>query len=701
MRNNQGTKKASPFRWMLRRYIFLMVAAVIIAFAAFPMQGMTRVMSVSWSLENMEPGEPIMPSTVNAYTRELTLSFVYSPLNLEMLCALFGGLGFAAALVLFRHLFSRKQGMLIAGLPMTRSRDFLLRCLVYGLWGLLPLALCMLIHPLVVWGNGLGEYFDTGVYLLRMVSVLLISLYGFAMGALCASAFGTFWSAGLGGMLLVGSVELVLDCWIWLAAMYLPTLYRFGAEKAMLRLSPAYSLYKFFYHPGELSLLPGLLAIAVLMFLAWLAYGRVKPENAGHTLNMKKLEPWILAWATVLGGTGGAVVLTLYLGREASLYIGLILGAAVAWVLAQMLLDQRIQLSLRRWKIPAAMACAMVLAMLGLRVDLPGYNTYAPRTSDLQAMRIYPEMGLEEVVLTEKGSLDAGLAWTGQMREEMLESRRKTPFQSDMGNVLITFEEKGGRTVTRQYPYPENQEAVLPALRVLAPEMERQRADKIKTSLGVNCYSSLSSFGIYGQEFAEAFGFSPDSVSLLRLDADKVRDALRQDLRARTLETLQQPNILNLSFSGMNPETGEYEYDYTSYHIKPADTHTLHLILGEDAEKWVDYANGGFARSGSVKVFLCEYTLDGEEEHLENYRMAESEEEAREWLTHITRCTDMKFTLPRDRTRQIRIYSMQNLRDMMNYGGPEIDLEDPEILKKLPEITDAGYSSYPYVKTGV
>ena len=74
MRNEK--KKASPLRWMLRRYVFLLVAVVMITFAAFPMQGMTRVMSVRWSLEQLEEGEELTSAQVRSFTAELTKNFV-------------------------------------------------------------------------------------------------------------------------------------------------------------------------------------------------------------------------------------------------------------------------------------------------------------------------------------------------------------------------------------------------------------------------------------------------------------------------------------------------------------------------------------------------------------------------------------------------------------------------------------------------
>ena len=265
MRNR--IQHASPFRWMLRRYIFLMVAVLLISFAVFPMQGMTRVMSVGRILSMRDPGEPITSSMMDSYIRELTLDFVYSPLNLEMLCLLFGGLGFGAALVLFRHLFSRKQGMMIAGLPMTRSKDFLL-----------PLGLCLMIHPAVVWGNGLRAYFNLRMYLMRAGTTLLINLYGFALGALCASLFGTVWSAVLGGLLTAGSAELVMHGWIEIASMYLKTMFRDGTERAMFRFSPIYSMYKSFYRPDQFTPFLGLLVTAILLVLGWAANRRADAE---------------------------------------------------------------------------------------------------------------------------------------------------------------------------------------------------------------------------------------------------------------------------------------------------------------------------------------------------------------------------------------------------------------------------------------
>ena len=40
-------------------------------------------------------------------------------------------------------------------------------------------------------------------------------------------------------------------------------------------------------------------------------------------------------------------------------------------------------------------------------------------------------------------------------------------------------------------------------------------------------------------------------------------------------------------------------------------------------------------------------------------------------------------------------------KDLAEYGESDLDLEDPEVLRRLPELTDAGAVSYAFVRTDV
>ena len=116
MRNKAGKERtASPFRWMLKRYVFLAVAVTLITFAMFPMQGTMRVLSTRQAMDSF-PG-PVEPQSRAFYVKELTLDYVYSPLNLEIICLILGGMGFGAAMVLFRHLFLFLQQQLLQRHP--------------------------------------------------------------------------------------------------------------------------------------------------------------------------------------------------------------------------------------------------------------------------------------------------------------------------------------------------------------------------------------------------------------------------------------------------------------------------------------------------------------------------------------------------------------------------------------------------------
>ena len=691
MRNK--TKQMTPLRWMLKRYFFLAVAFVLVFFALFPLQGMMRILNTLEFMEDIRASQD--PSW---YIEELTRDFVYSPLNLEMICLLVGLTGFAAAMVLFRHGFSRRQSMMYAALPVTRSRGFILRLEAYGILCGIPMALCLLLYPMMIRLNGLDFLFDRGDYFHRAAFTILINGYGFSIGALCASLFGTLWSATLGGLLLTCSAEAALMCWWRIADAYLNTMYTVGLSPRLLSFSPTYSLYKNFYERGSASMWPGILAIPFLLGLAVLAYRRVKTENAGHTLSLKKLEPFLLAWVSFLGGTAGALVFSFYMGVEAMLYLGAVVGCFAAALLTGMLLEQRVYFGLRAWKIPTAAACLILLAFTGLHGDWLGYNRWRPERESLTSVQICPNQNLREPIRCETGEeINAALRWVDQAREEHLEARAKKVFnQVSVLDVLVCFEDQNGHTVNREYSFLRDWEAEIPALQTLAKAQAKGQSESIQKLSRVYAYGALNTFGMDQQVFYQEFGFYPND-RFSHLDPARLREALAKDLQARTLETLQQPILITLSFESANPKEYVDDLYYSqSYEIRPDDRNTLREILGEDMDKWIDYAQGGFARSTEVLVFRCDYT---EQEgnggwKLDSYHRAESEEEVREWMKEASQAYDPFFAYNEDTAHRVVIYSLDTLRQAAEYGEVEWDPEDPEVQKKLPELEGVWGISY-------
>ena len=201
--------RGAALRWLLKHYLFLAVIVFLITFALIPMHGSMKVHTIGEALRDRPEMEPILPSTAYYFTGELSRTFLFFPLNLEMLCALFGSMGFGCALVLFGYRFSRKQSMMFAGLPVTRTRDFLLRTAVFLILAALPAAVCCLGYPAIILVSGLRDYFDPGLYLKECLVLMLILMYGYAAGALSSQLFGSLWAAVLGGALIIGSLEIL------------------------------------------------------------------------------------------------------------------------------------------------------------------------------------------------------------------------------------------------------------------------------------------------------------------------------------------------------------------------------------------------------------------------------------------------------------------------------------------------------------
>lgn len=96
-------------------------------------------------------------------------------------------------MILFRHLFSRRKGMLVVSLPDTRMQDFGRRFVCFLLFSVLPIFLCYGLYLLVIVLNGLTDYLLLGKLLTRMAVLLLIHFYGFAVGVLSCVLTGYFW----------------------------------------------------------------------------------------------------------------------------------------------------------------------------------------------------------------------------------------------------------------------------------------------------------------------------------------------------------------------------------------------------------------------------------------------------------------------------------------------------------------------------
>ncbi len=684
--------RQSILRWMLKHYLYLGILAFVIAFAVVPMHGIMKMNTVREAV-NSWVGEPMRASTRYAYTQDMSRGFLLHPINLEMTCAIFGGIGFGSALLLFGHLFSRKQSMMYAQMPLTKDRDFLLRSGSFLILVQAPVLLCTAIYPLAVLAGGMEAFFDGGLYLREAIVLNMTVLFGYGVGALSAQLFGTLWAAILGGAVLGASAEAVFLSWNMISWYYLQTRVPEKATRLMVEWSPLVSLYKGLYKAESFHWFPASAGIVILILLAWRTAVRNRPERAGNTLNLEIIEKPGRAWVTILGGSVCGWLFAGLLGTEHSLYIGLAAGALAAALAARMLKEQNIRVSLKGWAIPAACACVLILAALGLRMDIAGFDRYQPAAEEIKSVSYaYDSYGGSEAAMTrfrEPENVDAAREWTEALLKQSREERAKTPFRRMYGGIRIQWEKQDGSVVSRLYQELEDSSAAAAALKTLADSAEyrNQRAEGIPAYAETNGTGILHfNAGMQEEEFREVYGFSP-RIAWEKIKAQPLREALAEDMRERTWEEMQGILVGTVYFSEENEDTWEYRTS-EGYPVYAGDERTIRVLFGDRAEQVISYLKGGWAEKDEMLVFRCEAYSEGEEgEGWKSFRLASSPEEAKAWMAEATGCQDKIFEAPTGKYT-LRIVSRTAVRRWAENQDLEDLLAEEEFWKTLPERDD-------------
>jgi len=682
-------------KWLLKHYIYLGILAFGIAFAMLPMHGMMKAGTIREIMSHWDMGDPSWKGAVYAYTKDLSRGFLFYPVNLEITCLIFGGIGFGSALVLFGHLFSRKQSMMYAGLALTKGRDFLLRTEAFLILAWAPVLLCSLSYPVLVHATGMGMYFDTGLYLKEALAINLTVLYGYAVGALSAQIFGNLWAAILGGAVIGGSVEAVYGSWYSITCWYLHTMRPGKPVHLMADWSPMVSLYKGLYQADRFHWFPAVTGILFLALLAWRASLRNRPERAGQTINLEWIQKPGRAWIAILGGSAGGWMLARMMGPEYSLYVGIGLGTLFAALGARMLAEQNIRVSLKGWGLPAVCMAVLLLCGLGLRMDLTGYDSYLPDEDQIVSVAFgqayYEETREPEMSrFAEPENLEAAQKWITLLRDQSAAERKEHPFQKYPDIALrVQWATKDGKTVTRQYPALEDKAAGLDMIRTLAnsEEYRNQTADGIPEYQSREGSSYIAfNLNLQEDEFRDLFGFSP-RLNWERIKTQQLRETLAADIRERTWDDMQGQVLARCWFYENDEETGTYRNSDT-YTIYDCDERTTRLVWGDQAERVLAFIRGGWADSTDVMVFRCEFDPEAEGMGLTDYAPAASPDQAREWVARTTQCQSDMFRAPTEKGTVIRIYCKPGIRRWAENEGMEELLEDPAFWEHLPEQED-------------
>ena len=669
-------------RFLLKRNLFIGVIVFLVVFSVFPFWGLSHIPNMKADImENALDKADMLTNLVSS-------SVMTNPLNLEMMVIVFGGLGFLCAMMLCRHLFSRRQGMLHAALPDKRETDFLRRLIAYAVLCLCPIVVNFLLYLLVVVMNGLLSYVAWGKLLGKFGLLLLINLYGFAMGMLASVLTGTYWAALLAGAVLIVGMEGMAYLWNYFAGCYLHTMVKQGFREMLLSVSPTFSLYKGFYRPAEFVWYPGIIAILAALVLSFALYRVRKTETAERTLAFGWLHIVMGFILPVIGGSILGMIVYMSFGTEISLIAGMIAGAVLTFWVCRMVFNQRFCGILKQWYLPAAAAVVLVLGITVLHTDAIGYDHFLPEREKLTAISYRPQNyhTYEYITLTGDEALDAAYEWCTLMRDEVdgYENGIGASIRS-ASSVVVTYQ-FGDKKVYRHYPNWTVRTAAQPVLqRIIESDDYRQsliREFYLDSGTVKDLYLNSRTNALRNNELYEQFGVFPDYMSLNEKDDGPTitawLSALKEDVLTRTFAEKQQDEIMNLQINAVDPRTGNSTYQ--SFDVYPGDEHFLKAVFGDQAEAVVAYATGGYAASEDIAALKVTYTVNlaelggadvDEREVVKSVKPASSPEEAVAWARSAQNTSaDRYYFMPDSEQTSFSKLYIYRLSEVERYQAP-------------------------------
>lgn len=689
--------------FLMRRNFFIGVAVFLVIFFTLPM----------WALSHIPEGKAnilqyYLPGDMESgFVQLVNSSAMYHGMTLEVRCVLYGGLGLLTAVMLFRHLFSRKQGMLQASLPDKRETDFLRRLIAYGVLGIGPILLNYVLYLLIVTFNGLLPYVDWRYFLSHMGTLLLVNLFGFAVGVLACVLTGTWWAALLAGAVLVVGFEGLSYVWYILAGKYLHTFVGSVYRNLLVKFSPTVSLYKSVFKPAQANLLPGILSIVVSLGGAFGLYRVRKTEATEKTLAFPWLHIVMGFILPLMGGSVMGIILMYSFANETGLLLGLVLGAALTYVVCRLVFEQRFGNLFKHWYLPVAAALVLVLGVAVLHTDALGYDHYVPEREEVQAITYQP-IGYrdadETITLSNPETVDAAYAWCDMMRGEV-DGMENGLYEADAAvtdsSVIVTYHLKG-RTVMRRYPNGLVRNDAQPYLETII------ESDDYKQSL-LEAYhleddsirylfvSSNHSF-MEREEFFTRFGVLPD-MSLSRSEdpvkLNKIVAAYRDDVLGRTFGEKKKRELFTLDISWRVDESGEPGTDgYVNAPVFEGDENVLRALFGDKAEEVVDYLTGGYAADENIVVLQLTYSENRRAiqdsgtdsfDFLKEVKAAATPEEAVEWIRGAQHNEQhRRYFMPDYEDMSYSILNIYDLDRLQMYQAAGDPFKVPEDVSQMP-----------------
>lgn len=685
--NNRGTT-----RFMLRRNLFIGVAVFLIVFFTLVLWGLSHIPNEKGSIMENYPHEDIPRALTALCNRGMVEGFG----NMEWSCMLFGGMGFLTALLLMRHLFSRRQGMLQSSLPEKRENDFLRRSLCYLALCALPIVAGFALYLLTLLFNGLFPYVEWGTLLARMGMLLVVNLYGFCVGLLCCTLTGTWWAAILAGAVLLVGFEAAVYMWDTISGLYLHTKVSGEFVDNMMEVFPIVTLYKGVCKPADWRWVPGVVSILVSFGAAFLLYRSRKTESAEKTLAFSWLENVMIFLLSLLGGTLMGLVLLYSFATEWSLVAGFLIGALLICWVCRMVFHQRFCGLGKGWILAGAAVILLSGGLFALHNDVFGYDSYMPDREKLTAITVRPthyKADSQCFTLSSPEMLDTGYSWLTLLRDEVnhYENGLYEATKAETQSMVVVTYHMGDKTVMRRYPNDKVRTAAQPYLETIAESSDFEESLLAYWNMEEETIHSITIRGDFrylsGEKFHDRFGpYTFFDVSLMNSPERlmEIMEGYKKDMRARSFADMKQPTLLIMDVT-VRPK--ENEYRYFGLPVYATDVNVLRAIFGDKTEELLAYATGGYAADEDVIALTVKYSASRQQLqkedmglYVESITPAASPEQAAEWAGCTVTASDLsRWYMPdyeAESYSTLYLYSKENVLVNKQYQDPEYQLPE-------------------------
>ena len=394
-----------------------------------------------------------------------------------------------AAMAVFSFMYSSRSTGLIASLPVRREA-------IFGsawLGGVFAVLASNLVIALLTFLFSLGATINTALAFkaaftwLGVYSMQFILFYGIA--SLTAVMTGSiavlpilyiifnFLAVGMEAIIRLdfscliwgmsnGSFDCVLDFLsplVYMLEKFTPVLkyntpYAYDTYGLALQTSECISFTFDYWLPTVIYCLVGLIFSAA----ALMVFRKRRMESAGDVIAVRCMRPVFKYGVTVCSALCGGLLLytvlfALFESRSASVFImilSMIIFAFIGYFGAKMLLEKSFHVFRGSWVGFIVVCCLCAVFTLCCDLDVCGIGAYVPKEGSIKSITVYQTGSVEDPAIIENYR---------QLHEKIVSYKDEYEhivYSDDTESIMFEYELKNGRTVSREYTLPMDDENV-------------------------------------------------------------------------------------------------------------------------------------------------------------------------------------------------------------------------------------------------